>query len=99
MMDVATLDTDILSFILRQHPAILPKARAYLLANGQFTFTIITRYEVLRGLKAKGATRQIANFGRLCDVSTVLPLTDEAVVEAANIYAHLKTQGILNYGC
>ncbi len=31
----------------------------------------------------------------MCNVSTVLPLTDEAIVEAANIYAHLKKQGAL----
>jgi len=94
-MEEVILDTDILSFILRKHPAVLPKARAYLVEYSQFTFTIITRYEVLRGLKAKNAIRQIANFDRLCNVSAVLPLTDEAVVEAANIYAHLKRQGTL----
>jgi len=94
-MEQVILDTDILSFILRQHPAVLPKARTYLVTHRQFTFTIITRYEVLRGLKAKNALQQIANFERLCNVSTVLPLTDEVVVEAANIYAYLKNHGML----
>ncbi len=61
-MEEVIIDTDILSFILRKHPAVLPKARAYLAEHGQFTFTIITRYEILRGLKAKNAVQQIANW-------------------------------------
>jgi tRNA(fMet)-specific endonuclease VapC len=89
------LDTDTLSFIMRQDPTVLPKARNYLAIHQQFTFTIITRYEILRGLKAKNAFKQLENFDRLCAVSTILPLTDAAIVEAADIYAHLKNQGTL----
>jgi tRNA(fMet)-specific endonuclease VapC len=87
------LDTDTLSFIMRQDPLVLPKARNYLAIHQQFT--IITRYEVLRGLKAKNAFKQLENFDRLCAVSTILPLTDAAIVEAADIYAHLKNRGDL----
>jgi tRNA(fMet)-specific endonuclease VapC len=89
------LDTDTLSFIMRQDPTVLPKARNYLAIHQQFTFTIITRYEILRGLKAKNAFKQLENFDRLCAVSIILPLTDAAIVEAADIYAHLKNQGTL----
>jgi tRNA(fMet)-specific endonuclease VapC len=89
------LDTDTLSLIMRQDPVVLPKARNYLAIHQQFTFTIITRYEVLRGLKAKNAFKQLENFDRLCAVSTILPLTDAAIVEAADIYAHLKNRGDL----
>lgn len=54
----AVLDTDILSAIMRQHPVVLSKARPYLAEYGQFTLSIITRYEILRGLKARGASKQ-----------------------------------------
>lgn len=89
------LDTDILSAIMRQNPVVIPKARAYLDEHSQFTFSIITRYEILRGLKAKGATKQTMVFDDFCARNTILPLTDEAVVKAADIYADLRGRGVL----
>jgi tRNA(fMet)-specific endonuclease VapC len=89
------LDTDILSAIMRQHPVVILKAREYLLDHGQFTFSIITRFEILRGLKAKGATRQAIVFHEFCARNTILPLTDEVVVKAADIYADLRGRGEL----
>jgi tRNA(fMet)-specific endonuclease VapC len=59
------------------------------------TFSIITRYEILRGLHAKKATTQLAVFDRLCSVSTILPLTDAIVVRAATVYADLYQRGTL----
>ena len=89
------LDTDILSAVMRQHPAAVVHARAYLRVYQRLTFSIITRYEILRGLHAKKATAQLAAFDRLCNVSTVLPLTDAIVIRAANIYADLYQHGAL----
>jgi tRNA(fMet)-specific endonuclease VapC len=89
------VDTDILSAIMKKNPIVLPKARGYLAEHGRFTFSILTRYEILRGLKAKGATKQTAAFDRLCARSVVLPLSDEIVVKAAEIYAELRNCGQL----
>jgi tRNA(fMet)-specific endonuclease VapC len=38
---------------------------------------IITRYEILRGLKAKKASKQAVTFGRFCQLNIMLPITDE----------------------
>ena len=89
------LDTDILSAIMRRNSQALPKARAYLDVYGQFTLSIITRFEILRGLKAKAATRQALHFDRFCALNVILPLTDEIVVKAAAIYAALYQRGTL----
>ena len=89
------LDTDILSALMRENPAVLPKVRSYLLDHGRLTFSIITRYEILRGLKAKSADRQIGVFEELCGQSTILGLTDIAVLRAAEIYAELHRRGEL----
>lgn len=89
------LDTDILSAIMRKNPMVLPKARAYLVEHGRFTLSIITRYEILRGLKAKDANRQIAAFEVFCHQNSILPLTEEAVAKAAEIYADLSHRGQL----
>ena len=91
----ALLDTDILSAIMRQDPVVIPKAQTCLVAQERFTFSIITQYEILRGLKAKGATKQLAAFDRFCDVNTVLPLTDEAIIKASDVYAVLRKRGEL----
>ncbi len=60
------LDMDILPAVMRQHPVVTATARDYLRTHGQFTFSVITRYEILRGLKAKGVTAQAVAFDRFC---------------------------------
>ena len=69
----AVLDTDMLSEVMRaRDPHVLDSAKHYLAEHGRFTFSIITRYEILRGLKAREATRQAALFDRQCARSIVL---------------------------
>jgi len=89
------LDTDILSAVMRKNPVVISKARAYLAEHGRFTFSILTRYEILRGLKAKGAVKQAVVFDRFCARNVILPIIDEAVVKAAEIYADLSERGEL----
>ncbi|MCK4727505.1 MAG: type II toxin-antitoxin system VapC family toxin [Desulfobacterales bacterium] len=94
-MTQVVLDTDILSAVMKKNPVVIPKARSYLAEHGQFTLSILTRYEILRGLKAKGAAKQAIAFDRFCATNVVLPLTDEVVVKAAEIYAELSGRGAL----
>ena len=74
---------------------MLRAARVYLDRWQRFTFSVLTRYEILRGLRAKGAVRQELAFDALCRLSQVLPLTDPIVVRAAAIYADLQLRGKL----
>ena len=83
------LDTDILSLLMRQSAAVLAKGKAYLSEHRQFTISIITRYEILRGLKVKGANQQASRFEDFCSTSRVLTITDDVVLRAATIYADL----------
>jgi Predicted nucleic acid-binding protein, contains PIN domain len=95
-LDVVLLDTDTLSEVLKsKNTAISRNAGDYLRIHGRFTFSIITRYEILRGLRAKRATVQEARFEERCATSNVLPFTDEVVVKAADIYGVLKRTGTL----
>ena len=89
----ALLDTDILSAVMRGNPAVTARARAYLAEHAALSFSIITRYEVLRGLKAKNATTQLQAFDHFCETCHILPLTDEIVIRGADIYAALKQRG------
>ncbi len=54
---------------------------------------MITRYEVLRGLKARNATRRQETFERFCAANILLPLSDEVIVRASEIYADLYQRG------
>ncbi len=89
------LDTDVLSALMRKAPAALTRSRGYLSHHPQLTISIVTRFEILRGLKAKNATAQLAVFDSFCKASEVLPITDPIIVCAADVYADLYTRGQL----
>ena len=91
----ALLDTDILSAIMRQQPTPLAHARRYLTLHNRLAFSLITRYEILRGLMAKQATAQLRALERFCQFNEILPLTDGIVVRAAELYADLHRRGQL----
>ena len=66
-MRASLLDTDTLSEIMKGRDAGASRgACEYLTQFGAFTFSLITRYEILRGLKARNATTQIAAFDKQC---------------------------------
>jgi tRNA(fMet)-specific endonuclease VapC len=90
------LDSDTLSEIIKgRDVGTQRKAQEYLVRHERFQFSIITRYEILRGLKAKAASTQIQAFDELCQSSIVLPLTDEIVVRAADVFAALRKEGAI----
>jgi len=92
----ALLDSDMLSEIMKgRDPQVLHHAREYLEEHRIFRFSLITRYEVLRGLHAKDAKRQITAFLDRCRASVVYPITEEIVDQAAAIYGSLWKRGQL----
>ncbi|MFN7975660.1 MAG: hypothetical protein U0166_25530 [Acidobacteriota bacterium] len=64
---------------MRKDAQALAHARTYLGEHHAFTISIITRYEVLRGLKAVGAAARVEKFDRLCETCEVFPTTDAIV--------------------
>jgi hypothetical protein len=65
--DPTLVDTDILSALMRRVPPVVDRARAYLGEHGRLAASVITRHEILRGLKATRAVAQPAAFGRFCE--------------------------------
>ncbi len=94
-MNKAVLDTDTLSAIMRQQSTALSQAQVYLSSYSRLTVSIVTRFEILRGLHAKNATSQAAAFNAMCQSMEVLPLTDAVIVRAAEIYGKLYQIGQL----
>lgn len=91
----ALLDTDILSALMRREEVALEYARDYLAFHPQLSISLITRYEVMRGLKAKNASAQLKRFDILCASLEVLPPSDAIIERAADIYADLHQKGRL----
>jgi tRNA(fMet)-specific endonuclease VapC len=91
----ALLDTDTVSFLMKRRPAAVAKAVAYIAEHGLLAISIITRYEILRGLRVKSATTQMTAFARFCEMNSIVPLTDRTVSIAAEIYANLTATGLL----
>jgi tRNA(fMet)-specific endonuclease VapC len=82
------LDSDTLIDILRQrNPSVTSRATTYLQAQGQFTFSSLTRYEVLRGLILRNAQFQLVTFDTFCQNSQILPLTQVVLDRAAHLWA------------
>jgi tRNA(fMet)-specific endonuclease VapC len=89
-------DTDVVSEIfVGLNPLVAHKAQVCLLQFGQVTLSLMTRYEVLRGLKAKNATAKLAAFDAWCQLQDILPLSEEVVLRAADVYADLKLRWLL----
>ena len=87
------LDTDILSYYLRGVPAVVERAREYLSFFGALEFSIVSYYEVLRGLEHIGASQKILDFEDLVAHSVVWTLDKPSVRMAALICADLYRQG------
>lgn len=89
------LDSDIVSYLMRGEPQVTAHAQTYKTEHGAFGISAITRYEVLKGLMARGASTKLDSFEQFCRQNDVLPLTEEIIVRAADIYADLHKRGAL----
>ena len=93
-MQLSLIDTDILSEFLKQkNPIVQKKAADYLAQYQQFAISAMTRYEVMRGLKDKGAVRQLQKFEQFCKHAEVVPITDEILVRTADLWVQGRKGG------
>ncbi|HEY5315907.1 MAG TPA: type II toxin-antitoxin system VapC family toxin [Pirellulales bacterium] len=93
-MDAALLDTDVLSEVLkRKDQQVLRTARQYLAEHQRFAFSAITVYEIIRGMLANAATRQLAGFLKTAETSEVLPASLPVLMRAANLWADARNGG------
>jgi tRNA(fMet)-specific endonuclease VapC len=92
--NASLLDTDILSEVFKQRDAqVRQHAVAYLQQWGQFYFSAVTRFEIIRGYKDVGATTQLDRFARFCQHCTILQLTDAVFDRAADLWVEARRGG------
>jgi len=89
------IDTDILSELFKGNRQVRTRVEEYVREHGRLTISHIQKYEVLKGLKAKKADKQIKVFKKFCDANIILPITDDIIEKASEIYASLKVAGNL----
>jgi tRNA(fMet)-specific endonuclease VapC len=89
------LDTDVLSAIMRRNVTATARSQDYLADHPQLSFSILTRFEILRGLKAKSASTRVAQFDQFCGTCEVVDLTETIVSLSSDIYADLYQRGEL----
>ena len=93
-MDLALLDTDTLSELLKQrNPQVVANAAAYLQQHGQFAISVFTRFEIVRGYKEKGATTLLTNFRVFCQHSLVIPVSDVIFDRAEDLWVSARQGG------
>ena len=93
-MDAALLDTDMLNEVLKQkNPIVVDQGSDYLTHHGRFATSSMTRCELLRGLKEKAATAQLARFDTFCQNTLVIPITDAILDRAANLWVAARKIG------
>jgi tRNA(fMet)-specific endonuclease VapC len=88
------IDTDILSDIMRgQQQSVVAAADLYLQTYNRFQISAFTQYEVIRGLRWRGATGKLARFALLCEAMTVHAVTWEVLDQAARLWADAAQRG------
>lgn len=93
-MSLAVLDTDMLAEAFKKRNAtVVGRAATYLDTHGQFAFSAMTQFEVVRGLRQKRAVRLIQHFEELCHRSLILPISNEVLDLAADLWVVARDGG------
>ena len=89
-MSVFILDSNIISFYIRQNQKIIQKVQDTLLTGNEVLISPIAYYEVKRGLLVIQAKKQLNEFVSLCKTLGVGQIDNSILDFAANIYLELK---------
>jgi predicted nucleic acid-binding protein len=91
-VSVFVLDSNILSFYLRQDQQIIQKVKDMFLSGNEVIISPIAYYEVKRGLLAVKAEKRLKEFSALCRILGVGQLDNSLLDFAADIYCELRNK-------
>lgn len=89
------VDSDTLSFYFKKYPKVVSEAQDYLKQHQIFTFSVISRFEILRGMKVRNANAQLKFFDLFCRENEIIDLNSKIINRVADIYADLYRSGSL----
>lgn len=93
-MTESLVDTDILSFYFKGDKNVVDNFGKYLQEFDVINISIITYYEILGGLKFKGAEKQIKEFEDFVANNNIIHITEESARISGDVYADLRKKGI-----
>lgn len=93
MMDRVLIDTDILSYYFKGDKEVIKNFELYLQHHDLIEISIITYYEILGGLLAKNALKQLSIFEDFVIDNLVIPMTDNSAKISAELYSTLRQSG------
>jgi tRNA(fMet)-specific endonuclease VapC len=94
-MKKALIDTNIISAFMRGDTAVIHKTEKYLRFHRTLSVSVITYYELIRGLKALSNINKLNAFKKFMSSCEILDLDSLTAEKAAEIYDALKKKGTL----
>ncbi len=89
-MNRVLIDTDILSYYFKGDKKVVDNFEIYLQHYDLIEISIITYYEILGGLLAKNALKQLSVFEDFVIDNIVIPMTDNSAKISAELYSTLR---------
>ena len=89
------IDTDILSMFLRNNENVKLNFSKFINETQKITFSCLTYYEILSGLKFRDNKKFMSRFTELSSFSDIIPLSLDAIEKSSVIYAELRNEGII----
>jgi tRNA(fMet)-specific endonuclease VapC len=97
-MDRSLFDTSAISDVIapqsKRSTIVAEHFIRYLAVHDRLTFSQISCYEILRGLRKKNAKIQLERFATFCQHSQLLPVTYNVLDRAAELWADGRQRGI-----
>lgn len=89
------IDTDILSYYFKGDKQVCKHFESYLKKWEIIEISIVTFYEIVSGLQAKNAQKQLEQFEQFTTDNLVIPVTEKSASISAKLYAKLKQSGTI----
>lgn len=93
LMDRALVDTDILSYYFKGDEIVVKKFEQYLDKFDLIEISLITYYEIVSGLLAKNALKQLSVFDDFVNDNIVIPVTEKSARISSELYSTLRQNG------
>ena len=94
-MSRALIDTDILSYYFKGDKQVCKHFESYLKKWEIIEISIVTFYEIVSGLQAKNAYKQLEQFEQFTTDNLVIPVSEKSASISAKLYAQLKQSGTI----
>ena len=94
-MQKVLLDSNMISYFLRGEPSVIAELEKYQEYFEKITFSILTYYEIVSGLKYRDSRKLLTIFEELASESEIVGFEQDTAKIASEIYCDLRHRGLL----